>query len=488
MKSIFRATAILGSSSVVSVIVGLISTKAWAVLLGPGGLGFMGLLYSLLGLAALVSGLGTGTAVVRAGANALARDARSEVAALQRAMWLLVATLGTSAALIMVLLQGPISALMLGGTEHSGSIPLLALALVFSLASSAMTSILNAHHKVGTLARIAILNSVLGAASTLVIVWYWREQGIAPAIAVSTAIGLAVSYYFYSRHLESPPGHPTRQQVREAARTLLRFGAPYTASIFVSLGVQLALPTIVLHVLGRESVGLYRAGVAISVQYLGFLLTAMALDYYPRISAVSNQPAELVKLVNQQQRLVLVLGVPMILGVLALAPYLVPLIYSPEFQPTVEMLEWQLIGDLFKYASWTLSYVILVHSGSVTFFFVELAGGLSNLVANWLGMLWFGLTGLGVGFLVAYLITYAVVWAIARRDIGLVWTRGNKRIMLAAVLALLIIRLLPGIGLEGFRTPVALLFAGAAGVGSLIVLWTEMGWKRLPGLQRGAEK
>ena len=41
MNPVLRATAVLGSSSILSVLVGLVSTKAWAVLLGPSGLGLL---------------------------------------------------------------------------------------------------------------------------------------------------------------------------------------------------------------------------------------------------------------------------------------------------------------------------------------------------------------------------------------------------------------------------------------------------------------
>src|SRR2546426_9836309 len=74
VKSILGATALLGGSSVVSILVGLVSVKVWAVLLGPSGLGLLGLLQSFLDLAVLVAGMGIGAGLVRSGANALARQ------------------------------------------------------------------------------------------------------------------------------------------------------------------------------------------------------------------------------------------------------------------------------------------------------------------------------------------------------------------------------------------------------------------------------
>jgi O-antigen/teichoic acid export membrane protein len=475
MKSILRATTILGSSSIVTILVGLVSAKAWALLLGPSGLGTMGLLQSLVGLAGLVTGMGVGTGLVRMGANALERGDDHHLAALRWAIWLLFWSLGVCAVVVLAIFRVPISVAMLGGPEQSASVVLMGFALLFSLAAGLQTSLLNAYHRVGALAKLAIFNSLLGTAVSLALVWFWREQGIAPAIIAGTTVNYCVSGYFLRREVGAAISRPTRREVAGAAWSLLRFGAPYTASLLVGTGVQLAMPALISHTLGIEGVGFYRAAVAISVNYLGFLLLAMGQDYYPRVSAASDRPAELAHLVNQQHRLVMLLGVPIILGALALAPYLVPLIYSRQFLPTVDILEWQLIGDLFKFSSWTMGFIMLARSRSVAFFFAELSFGLSTLVSSWLGMRWFGLAGLGIGFLTAYVVLYLVNWMIVRREIGLIWTKGNKHMMLVALLAALVIRVLPLAGLEGLRTPVALSFALLAAFGSLYVIWQELG-------------
>jgi len=136
-----------------------------------------------------------------------------------------------------------------------------------------------------------------------------------------------------------------------------------------------------------------------------------------------------------------------------------------------------------------MAYVILARSGSVTFFFTELIGGTALLAGSWLGMQWLGVAGLGAGFLAAYIVYYQVVWIIVRREIGLVWTRENKRMMLLAVSAASIILVLPLVGLESLRTPLALSFALVAGLLSSYTIWTEIGWWRSSGrLQHNAEK
>src|SRR6266850_3475114 len=114
MKSILRSTALLSSSSAVILLCGVISAKAWSLLLGPSGLGLIGVLQGLLGILTLLAGMGIGTGVVRSGAIALAREDHEYVGALRKGAWLLLWLLGAPAAIFLVAFRAPISRLVLG--------------------------------------------------------------------------------------------------------------------------------------------------------------------------------------------------------------------------------------------------------------------------------------------------------------------------------------------------------------------------------------
>jgi PST family polysaccharide transporter len=465
----------LGSSSVITILVSLVASKAWALLLGPGGMGLLGLLQGVIGLAGLIAGLGIGVGMVRMGASALDQGDLERVSAIYRAGWLLTGITGALATAALALGSQTIAALMLGSSGRWPYVLLMSIAVLFTIAAGIQTSMLNAHQRVAALARIAIVNSLLGTSVGLLIIWVWGERGVAATLITTAAVSWGVSRVFLYRATLIPNLRPAWGAVWVAARDLLRFGAPYTASMLVGTGVQFALPALALHQLGADSVGYYRAAMAISVTYLGFLLNAMTQDYYPRIAAASARPDELVRLVNLQHRLVLLLCVPMILGVLALAPYLVPLIYSSAFSPAVEVIEWQLVGDLLKLSSWTMSFVVLARSSGKVLFGTEVVGGMTTLIASWFGVRYFGLAGLGIGFLVTYMVYYPLIWLILRRDIGFRWTGENVRLMTLALGAVLVVRLMPLVAGELVRTAVALTLAAIAGAASLSMIWREFG-------------
>jgi len=473
MKSILRATAILSTSSAVILISGVVLAKAWSVMLGPSGFGFIAVLQSVLGLLTIAAGMGVGTGVVRAGAIALAREDHQYVGALRKGAWLLLVVFGAPTAILLAVFRTPISRLALGGPEHAGSIALIGLALLFNLAFSFQLTTLNAYHRLGSLAKVNVISSVIGTIIGTVLVWVWRDRAIAPAIVAISATGWAASFYYFKRDVPKLSTKPARREMLEAARLLLHFGGPYTAAMLAGTGVQFLIPILVLHTLGAESVGHYRAAAMISLG-CALLLTASAPDYYVRVSAVSDRPSTLTQLINQQHRVVMVLAIPLILGILALVRYLVPLLYAAQFYPAESVLEWQLTGDLFKFSAWTMSIAILARNGSLMFFYTELVGGLTALLGSWLGMRWFGVAGVGMAFMLSSIANYLAVSTIVRRDIGLVWTTENRKILFAALAAVLLIRVAPLVGMESIRTPMALVFALIAAVSSLRILWREV--------------
>jgi PST family polysaccharide transporter len=474
VRSIARATAILGSSSFASLVVGLVSAKVWAVLVGPTGVGFLGLLQSLVGLSGLIAGLGVGTGLVRLGSAALAEGNARRVAALERAAWLLCWGLGGAAALALVIASPLTAVAMLGRGAAVADAALMAVPVLFGLAAGVQVGRLNAHHRVKALALNGVLNSALGAILSLGIVWRFGAGGIAPAVVASSVVTWLVPTLIARRELVRADGAASRAEVLDAARALLRFGAPYTMSSLVGTGVQFLLPSLVLHTLGPTDVGFYRAAATVTGTYLGFLLSAMGQDYYPRLSAVADSPGALVGLVNQQHRLVMLTGAPVIVGMLAVAPVLVPLVYSPAFEPTVRVLQWQLAADLFKFSSWTLGFLVLVRGGSGAFFVTELIAGVTLLGSSWLGARWLGLPGLGVAMLVTYIVYYAAVWTASRQALPFAWTVENRALFAGALVAVAAIEALGALAPGGLRLPLAVAVAVAFGGSRAVHLWRDL--------------
>jgi O-antigen/teichoic acid export membrane protein len=476
MKAILRATAVLGSASVVTIVAGLISAKFGAVLLGPAGFGRMAVLQALLTFGTLIASVGVGAGLVRLVSGALAQERDEEAFRLRRAGWLICAATGTISFLLVLLLHRPMADWLLDAPARGYELLIVAVGVLLSLAAAVQTGMLNAHQRIGDLARIQIGAAVLGLGPAVLLIAVWRENGIAWAVLVGSAVSWAVSFHYYRRSLRGQTGPELPgTAVKKEVRALLRFGLPYTASMAVGAGVLIAMPLIVANALGEAEAGLYRAATAVAVNYLSVLLASMAQDYLPRVSREAGNPQRLCQLLNDQVRFILLVGGPAILAMLALAPLIVPLLYSSRFVRAIDILEWQLLSDLLKFPLWAMSFIIMVQMKPRAFFLTELAGGTMLLLFSWLGMRYWGLAGIGAAFLMTAVLMFLAEWTILRNRIGLRWSRGNALLLTLFFLAMASIIMTRSIAGSIPASILAGLLAFATGCFTLATLWREFG-------------
>src|SRR5690349_21720453 len=64
-RRILAATAIMGGATIATILVGVIRTKLFALLVGPAGIGLIGLFASIMATAAAIGGMGLGFSGVR---------------------------------------------------------------------------------------------------------------------------------------------------------------------------------------------------------------------------------------------------------------------------------------------------------------------------------------------------------------------------------------------------------------------------------------
>jgi PST family polysaccharide transporter len=361
--------------------------------------------------------------------------------------------------------------------------------VILTVVTTVQVGVISAYHQIGRVARINISNSVVGPLILVPLVLGWRESALPWVVLLGSVATVTVSAAYFPREalgvLSVRRYRGRRSGLGAAVGELLRFGVPFNVSAIAGTGVQLAMPVVVLHVLGDAAVGFYRAAAGISLTYLAFLQSALGQDYYPRIAACGDDTVRQAALVEDQIRAVLLVAGPIILVVLAAAPVLVPLIYTREFVPAVALLEWQLAGDVLRIAATTMSLAILARAGGLTFLGVEVFTGAATLAMSWVGVRALALPGLGMAFFASSLVAACANAVVLRRVLGR--SLGGRTLMVIAgyTAAALVTRFIAsaGLGAPGALAAGAVALAGVAF--SARAIWTEVdGWEGLRKLFR----
>lgn len=436
-RTILRSSSIIGGAQVINIAVSLVKMKAVAVLLGPAGVGLVGLYMNLVQTASTVSALGFGNVGTRQIATANAEGGDISVGRTRRALFWGTMGLALFGAAVFWALSGWIARVILDDPSRANDVAWLSLAVALTVAAGSQGALLTGLRRVGDLARINVLSGLAGAVLGVAALWLWGQGGLLALVLVAPVATFLFGHLYVSR-LGPPTGPPALlpELIREW-RVMARLGSAFMISGLVTVLGFLVARTLVQRELGTEALGQFQAAWAIGMTYLGFVLSAMGTDYYPRLTAVIRDRAAAVRLVNEQTEVALLLCAPVLLAMLGLAPWVIHLLYSAEFGPAVEVLRWQLLGDILKVMSWPLGFVILASGAGKTFVLTESLGIGAFVLGVLIGLPLIGVTATGVAFLLLYIVYLPIVWVVGRRMIGFRWTRAVKAQALTVIAAAL---------------------------------------------------
>ena len=488
-RQILRSSSIIGGASAINIIVGLLRMKAVAVLLGPAGVGLIGLLQNLMTTAGSIASLGFGMAGTRQ--IAAAHDDAVAAHAARRALVLGTAITAVLGAALFWLLRSIWARRVFGGDIDPATLGWLAAGVALSVVAGAQGALLNGKRRIGDIARINVYSAVLATLLGITAILVLGGLGLIAFVIAAPAAASVLGWWYVARLPAEAPGSPTLADLVGQLRVLLRVGVAFMVSGVAMLLGQLLVRTLVQGTLGAEALGQFQAAWLVSMTYIGFVLGAMATDYYPRLSAAVRDPAATNRMVNEQTEVALLLATPVFLGMLALAPWVLRLLYSSEFVAATPLLRWQILGDVLKLVSWPLSFVMLAGGAGRLYVASEILAVSVFVAATWLCLPRFGLEAAGVGFLCMYAVYFPVVYLIARRRTAFRWSPAVLKMALAAASAAAAVAIaaswkaIPGAGfglllsalfvVHGFRRLAHHFTASAAPAGLLarLVRWRD---------------
>ena len=90
------------------------------------------------------------------------------------------------------------------------------------------------------------------------------------------------------------------------------------------------------------------------------------------------------------------------------------ILYAPSFDVIYSLISWGMIGIVWRTLSWCMAFVILAKGDGKMFLITEAVSDVIGFGLNvWLYQLW-GLTGLGISFMVWYIIYTAMIYVVYR--------------------------------------------------------------------------
>nr|WP_255651221.1 O-antigen translocase [Cesiribacter sp. SM1] len=408
-----KATSLFGGVQAFNILISITRSKVIAILLGPAGIGVVGLLTSAVDLINSFASFGLSTSAVKdvAAAHSTNDLHRSGVVVTVFRRWVWIT--GLFATLLMIASSPWLSKLTFGNSEYTSAFAWISVTLLFNQLTNSQLVVLQGMRHLNYLARANVYGNVLSLFTTLPLYYFFGIDGVVPALILSSAASLTIAHFF--------AGKVKIQRVKVSKlRTVLEGRGMLKLGFFLSIsGLVTTLVSYIVRIFisnqgGVEDVGLYNSGFQIINTYVGMIFAAMATDYYPRLSGVAHDNKQAASIINQQGEIALLIMAPIILFFLVFVDWIVIFLYSKKFVEITPMIQWAAVGMLFKAASWAIAFMFLAKGDSKLFFFSELVTNIYLLGFNLIGYQLGGLTGLGVSFLLTYVVYLLQVYLLAR--------------------------------------------------------------------------
>lgn len=408
--TVLRAMSLFGGLQVVQILCSAIRMKLVAWLIGPAGMGLFGIFNNMVEMISQISGLGMRTSAVRDVVGTTGGRLAVIAAVIRRwGVWL-----GMLGAVITLAMAPALSRFYFGDNSH-----IIAIALLSSVLF--LTSILNSEQAImqGTrMLRKLAVSSLWGAVGGLVVsipmFVFWRIDSIVPSIIAYAVITCAATLVC-KVPTPPPPSSLTIQKTFSEGKQFIVLGFFMTVAVFVELLANNIFLAYLNNAADTDVVGYYQSGYTLFNRYIGLVFTAIAMEYYPRLTQVCDSRLRSSLFVSHELGLVLWVLIPVIGIFITCADVIVRILYTDDFLVIVPFMLWGIVGTVLRAFSWCVAMMMLAKGDGRIFVFTESFSAVSGLALNIICFRQWGLTGLGWAYIVWYAL-YSIV-------VGVVYVR-----------------------------------------------------------------
>lgn len=401
-QDVLKLTSLFGGVQLFQILIQIFKSKLIAIYLGTTGMGILSMITSTTGFVSVFTSFGLSTVGTKIIASANGTNDVHKISFTYTILRRSVLITGGIGMLLTILLSPMLSKISFGNYQYVTSFILLSVTFLFDQVSSGQAALIRGMQFFKNLANATFIGSLTGLFVSIPIYFIWGIDGIVPAIIITSLLSFAINSFF-SRSIKIPTLNISWDDFFKEGISVLKMGFLVSLSGIVATGSSFVFRLVINQFGNIEQVGLFSAGFTLLSTYVGLIFSAMAADYFPRLSNYHDDNALCQQAINVQAHISLVLLTPVLLLFLIFCPLIIQLIYSKTFLQVQEMLYWAIPGMLFRAVSWSISYIFLAKGDSKIFFYHELISSIYTLVLNILGFTFYGLSGVGISFTLGYL-------------------------------------------------------------------------------------
>lgn len=415
---IVKFTGILGGTQMLTMVVSLVRNKLATVFLGAAGMGLVALYQNVTSFVSNITNLGLPMSTIKHVSDRIehrSTDYVESYVSTVRTWVVATAIIGVLFAVLLAPVLNQISFHDKG--NHTLDIVLLSPMVGFLAVTGGELALLKAARKLKRIAWAALLCSGAALLSTIPFYYYYHEKGIVPALLCSTFAVMCVYIYHANKVFPWRVLRLTDKVWRQGIG-VVRLGLAFILSSILASLAEWVISIVILRYASLEEVAFFKMGFSLMITYPGMVFAALEADYYPRLSAVHQNLGDMSDSVNQQIKVCVMLIAPILIAFVLLLPVIVPLLYTREFLPIVDMAICASLYMLFRGVTLPLAYLPLVKEDLKIYLIVEFLYNVFFVALVVGGFVSWGLIGGGIALALTGLLEMLMLLFIYRWRYG----------------------------------------------------------------------
>ncbi len=424
-KTIAKTSGIIGVVQIIKMLFGVVQNKVLALVIGTEGFGVWGLYNSFLEMINSFSTLG----VEASGVREIAR-AKNKKHAMQT-IWIVKQVVFFSALIVcigIILFAKKISSFIFGNENYYIGFIIISVAVFFNGLVKSNISILNGLRLIKSLAFSQIIGFVFGSIFVIISVLIFKQK-IIPFLFVISVLCLFFSTSFFIKRSFLIPSAPAKKEIFFNVKKLVYLGLGFTISAIIGSLMSFFSRKYLVDSFDLSTVGIYQSCWTISNLYVGTILTAMGVDFMPRLMKVIGDRDTSNRMISEQLEFSVLLSSIGIIFMLIFSPYILSFLYSEDFEIGSVLIRYQTLGVSLRVFGFVFGYVIMAYNKPILFVLTQSIVFVLDYVFLILLSELFGFDGLGLNYFFSYLIYVFVTYFLCRKYFSIKLSRRLKKIL-----------------------------------------------------------
>lgn len=390
---------------------GLVINKAVSIYIGPAGLAVIGQFQNFSQLVLIAAQGAINSGVVKYTAEYGKESGRLPLLFSTGVRISLIASVivGT----ILITLSHFFSLKILDTVQYQFIFILFGFTIILFVLNSFLLSIINGLKEIRNYIKINIIQSLYSLVFTSLLIYFWGLKGALIALATNQSVIFFITLFMLRKHKIIIWKNFTSSFDKKISKKLFAYSAMAITSAIMVPTSQFIIRDYIGTTQGLEQAGYWQGVWYISTTYLMIVTTALSIYYLPRLSEINNRQ-ELKKEILQGYKILLPIVIFCGLLIYLLRDFIIYLLFSDSFIPMKPLFTWQIIGDVFKIASWLLAYVMVAKSMTKIFIITEIIFTISFISISILSINILGTIGANLAYCINYFLYLISIYLILK--------------------------------------------------------------------------